>query len=148
MALKSAFRLATLVLALCVGPSCLSQSASQQEDVAADAAASAFVNVRAATGLPKLNRIGRNVFRKQACTHDLRFPSGLIKNVVYETSNPDQLPEAARQLANAPDSSKTAARFGSGVCSMKTNPPGQPVYSIIIATYESRSSSFWRIFWN
>jgi hypothetical protein len=34
------------------------------------------------------------------------------------------------------------------VCSMKTNPPGQPVYSIIIATYESRSSSFWRIFWN
>jgi hypothetical protein len=148
MALKSAFRLAILVLTFCVGPSCVSQSASQQEDVGADTAASAFVNIRAAAGLPKLNRIGRNVFRKQACTHDLRFPSGLIKNVVYETSNPDQLPEAARQLAVGSDSGKTAARFGIGVCSMKTNPPGQPVYSIIIATYESRSSSFWRIFWN
>lgn len=91
--------------------------------------------------------MGENTFRKQACSHDLRFPSGLIKDVIYDTADPTQLPESARQLAAAADSDKTAARLGIGVCLMKPNLPGQPTYSIVLATYESRGTSFWRIFW-
>jgi len=140
-------RTALFVLMLCIGPLCVSQVASQQEDAAADSVATAFMNIRTAAHLPKLHRMGENTFRKQACSHDLRFPSGLIKDVIYETADPTQLLESARQLAAAPDSGKTAARLGIGVCSIKTNPPGQSTYSIVLATYEARGTSFWRIFW-
>ena len=146
--MKSLFRRAVSVLLLCVWAFCLPQSVSQQEDVVADDVASAFLNLRGAAHLPKLNRMGKNVFRQQVCTHDLRFPSGLIKSVVYESSDPVQLPEAARQLAVAPDSGKTAARFGIGVCSISTKSTGGPLFSMVIATYESRQTSFWRIFWD
>ncbi len=140
-------RTALFVLMLCIGLLCVPQVASQQEDAAADSVATAFMNARNAAHLSKLRRIGRNTFRKQACDHDLRFPSGLIKDVIYETVGPTQLPESARQLAAAPDSGKTAARFGIGVCSIGTNPSGQPTYSVVLATYESRGASFWSIFW-
>jgi hypothetical protein len=140
-------RTALFVLMLCIGPVCVPQVASQQEDAAADSVATAFMNARNAAHLPKLRRMGRNTFRKQACSHDSRFSSGFIKDVIFETADPTQLPESARQLAVAPDSGKTAARLGIGVCSIRTNPPGQPTYSIVLATYESRGTSFWRIFW-
>jgi hypothetical protein len=139
-------RTALFVLMLCIGFICVTPVASQQEDTA-DSMATAFINARDAAHLPKLRRLSRNTFRKQACTHDLRFPSGLIKDVIYETASPTQLPESARQLAVAPDSGKTAARFGIGVCSIRTDPLGQPIYSIVLATYESPGASFWRIFW-
>ncbi len=122
--------------------------ASQQENSAADAVATAFSNARQAAHLPKLRRIEGNRFQQQVCKHDMRFPSGLIEQVTYETSTPTQLPEAAQRLAAKPDSGKTAARFGVGVCLRRTNLHGQPVYSIVIATYESRGTSFWRIFWD
>jgi hypothetical protein len=124
---------------------CLS-AASPQEDAAADAVAMAFMNARQAAGLPKLERMGRNTFREKACKHDLRFPSGLIHNVVYETADAAQLPESAQRLAIALDTYWTTARFAIGVC-LKTNASGQPTYSVIAATYESRITSFFRLFW-
>ncbi len=135
-------------LILCFGVSGLPCFASQGENAAADAVATAFSNARQAAHLPKLMRMEGNRFHKQACTHDMRFPSGFIEQVAYETSTPSQLPEAAERLAAKPDSGKTAARFGVGVCVTGTNSQGQPVYSIVIATYESRGTSFWRIFWD
>jgi hypothetical protein len=115
-------RIAFFVLMLCIGPLCVPQVASQQEDAAADSVATAFMNIRNAAHLPKPRRMGGNTLRKQACSRDLRFPSGFIKDVIYETADPNQLPESARQLAVAPDSGKTAARLGIGVCSIRTNP--------------------------
>ncbi len=128
------------------GAFCLSIAASPQEDAAADAVATAFMNARQAANLPKLERMGRNNFQEKVCKHDLRFPSGLINDVLYETSDPAQLPESAQNLAISPDTYKTATRFGVGVC-LKPGSPGQPTYSVVIATYESRITSFWRIFW-
>jgi hypothetical protein len=135
-----------LAVGLGFGVFCLSIAASPQEDAAADAVATAFINARQAANLPKLERMGRNTFQEKICKHDLRFPSGLINNVLYETSDPAQLPESAQKLAISPDKYKTATRFGVGVC-LKTGPPGQPTYSVVVATYESRATSFLRIFW-
>jgi hypothetical protein len=77
----------------------------------------------------------------------MRFASGLILDVVYQASDPSHLPESAQKLASWPDTSHTAARFGIGVCELPSNSLGQPMYSILIATYESRWTSFLRIFW-
>ena len=66
--------------------------ASQQDDKAADAVSSAFIEARQAAHLSKLDRIERNRFRKQVCKHDHRMPSGLITDVRYETVDPAHLP--------------------------------------------------------
>ena len=121
--------------------------ATDQEDAAADAAAAAFAQVRQAAHLSKLERMGRNPFREQVCNQDMRFSSGLINDVRYQTSDPAHIPESAVRLATAPDTGKTAARFGLGVCSLSGS-VGPPEYSVLIATYESRPASFWRIFWD
>ena len=125
----------------------LSVVASEQEDVAADAVAAAFVQARQAAHLSPLERMGRNPFRDKVCRHDLRFPSGWINDVTYETTDPGLLPESARRLAAWPDAGKTAARLGLGVCMLRGGSSGRPTYSVLIATYESRWTSFWRIFW-
>jgi hypothetical protein len=122
-------------------------AASDTDDAAADAVATAFVQVRQAAHLSKLARMGRNTFREKVCKQDMRFPSGWINDVVYETSDPARLPDSALGLATWPDTSKAAARFGLGVCLLSSSSPGQPKYSVLIATYESRWTSFWRIFW-
>lgn len=76
------------------------------------------------------------------------MPSGLIDDVQYETSDPARLPDVARQLATSPDGYKTAARFGVGVCSLGPDSSGKISYSVLIATYESSWTSFWRVFWD
>jgi len=121
--------------------------ASDQEDVAADAVATAFLQARETAHLSKLERMGRNTFRKQVCKQNLRLPSGLINDVTYKTSDPSSLPELAQKLATTPDSYRVTARFGMGVCILKAGPSERPEYSIFIATYESRWTSFWRILW-
>jgi hypothetical protein len=135
-----------LLLWLC--PFCLLAGATQQEDSVADVVAAAFTKTRQEAHLSKLERMDRNPFREKVCKKDLRFPSGLITDVLYETSDPPQLPESVQKLAVLPDTSKTAARFGVGVCLLRTNPNGQTIYSVLIATYESRETGFWRIFWD
>lgn len=145
--MRSFLRYSLCVLILSMGPLCLPNFASQREDTAADAVAKAFVNARQSAHLPTLRRMGRNIFRKQVCQHELRFPAGLINDVPYDTSNPAQLPELARRLAVASDAGKTTVRFAVGVCFARMNSLGQPIYSVVIATYESRGTSFWRIFW-
>jgi hypothetical protein len=132
---------------LLIFPAALFTIASDQEDSAADDVAAAFVQARQAAHLSKLERMGRNTFRKQVCKQDMRFPSGVIDDVRYQTSDPAHIPESAQRLATLPDTSKIAARFGLGVCSVNGGSAGQPKYSILVATYESRSNSFWRIFW-
>src|SRR5580704_6938774 len=122
--------------------------ATDQEDTAADAVAAAFMQARQEAHLSKLERMGRNPFREKVCKQDMRFASGLIRDVVYQTSDPAHLPESAQRLATASDTSKTAVRFGLGVCSLNSGSAGQPSYSVVIATYESRAASFWRIFWD
>jgi hypothetical protein len=121
--------------------------ASDQEDVAADAVAAAFLQVRQAAHLSKLERMGRNTFREKVCKDDRRFPSGWINDVLYETSDPAHLPESAQRLATWPDTGKTAARFGLGICLLSSTSSGQRKYTVLIATYESQWTSFWRIFW-
>ncbi len=122
--------------------------ASRQEDRAADSVAAAFVQARNTAQLPKLQRIGGNTFRPKVCKHDLRFASGLILTAQYHTSDPGQLPEAARQLAIHPDDGyRVTARYGIGVCAIGQDSSGQIMYSVLIATYESRWNSFLRIFW-
>jgi hypothetical protein len=74
-------------------------AASDQEDAAADAVAAAFLQVRQAAHLSKLERMGRNTFREKACKQDMRFPFGWINDVVYETSDPAHLPDPAQRLA-------------------------------------------------
>jgi quercetin dioxygenase-like cupin family protein len=75
------------------------------------------------------------------------MPSGLIKHVLYETSDPLDLSDAAEKLASSPDSDKVSSRFGLGVCSLGPDASGKSRYSVFIATYESKWKSFWRIFW-
>lgn len=121
--------------------------ASDQEDTAADAAAKAFLHARQAAHRSKLERMGRNTFREKACKRDMRFASGWINDVVYEISDPADLPDLAQKLTASPDTGRTAVRFGIGVCMQSNSSPGRPKYSVLIATYESRWTSFWRIFW-
>jgi len=121
--------------------------AIDNEDIAADAVAAAFIQARQAAQLSNLERMGRNTFRQQVCKQDMRLPSGEIDDVAYRTFNPAQLPESAQRLASSPDTYKTAARFGVGVCLLGGGSVGQPNYSVFIATYESRWTSFLRIFW-
>jgi hypothetical protein len=121
---------------------------SQQEDAAADAVATAFLQARQAAHLSTLERTGGNMFRQNVCRRDLRLPSGLISDVIYETSDPTALPQAASRLATRPDSGKVAARFGLGVCMQSADSLGRPKYSVLIATYESGWASFLRIFWD
>ena len=121
--------------------------AFQQEDRAADSSAAAFMQARDAAHLSKLERMGRNIFRENACKHDPRFASGLILTSQYQTADPGQLPEVAQRLAAHPDDGyRVTTRFGVGVC-VARNPSGQTVYSVLIATYESRWNSFLRFFW-
>jgi hypothetical protein len=134
--------LCALLILLAVLPA----GATDQEDAAADAVAAAFAQARQAAHLPKLERMGGNKFREKVCKQDMRFASGLIKLVRYETFDPAQIPESAQQLAKETYQSTTPARFGVGVCAAKDSPGGQPKYSVLIATYESRSASFWRTF--
>jgi hypothetical protein len=121
--------------------------ASDREDKAADTVAAAFIQARQAAHVSKLERMGRNTFRKRVCEQDMRMPSGWINEVVYQTADLANLPESARQLASQPDAYKTAARFGVGVCLLTSSPGERPRFSVLIATYESRWTSFWRIFW-
>jgi hypothetical protein len=122
--------------------------ASQRDDNAADDVSSAFLEARQAAHLSNLDRIGRNRFRKQMCKHDLRMPAGLITDVHYETTDPAHLPDNARQLATSSVGDQVVARFGVGVCSVGPDSSGKVTYSVLIATYASRWSSFWRIFWD
>lgn len=100
--------------------------ASDQEDAAADAAAKAFLHARQAAHRSKLERMGRNTFREKACKRDMRFASGWINDVVYETSDPADLPDLAQKLAASPDTGRTAIRFGIGVCMQSNSSPGTP----------------------
>lgn len=122
--------------------------ASDQEDAAADVVSAAFMQARQAAHLSKLKRMGRNTFREKVCRRDMRFSPGLILDVVFQTDDPGNMPESARRLATWPDTSKTASRFGVGVCLLNGSSPGQPQYAVLIATFESRWISFWRIFWD
>jgi hypothetical protein len=135
------------ILLLFLGLLSLRTVATRQEDAAADTVAAVFMKARQAARLAPLERIGTNMFGEKVCKHDMRFSSGLIKNVLYDTSDPSQLPESAQLLATSPDTSKASARFGIGACLQKPNSAGQRTYSILIATYESRWIGFWRIFW-
>jgi hypothetical protein len=138
-------RTARLLVFVAASALVLHGAAANRDDPAADQVAAAFVEARQAAHLPALSRMGRNVFAENVCQHDLRFPSGLIGVVNYETVDPAQLPESATKLATTPDSYKLAKRFGVGVC-VETS-AGQKFYSVLIATYESRWTSFLRIFW-
>jgi hypothetical protein len=127
--------------------------ASLQEDSAADALATAFVSAHTAANLPKLEQIGRNKFREQACSaagdkQGMRFPSGFINDAIYQTVDPSHLSEAGQKLAVSQGAGKTPARFGVGVCFLSNDPLGRPIYSVLIATYESRGTSLFRILWN
>jgi len=122
-------------------------ASQEQDDKAADAVSATFVEARQAAHLSKLEQMDRNPFRQQVCKHDLRLPSGWINDVQYETSDPARLPDSAQRLAKSLDSYKVAARFGVGVCSLGTDSSGHVIYSVLIATYESRWMSFWRILW-
>src|SRR5271163_468608 len=123
-------------------------SGSQQEHRVADSVAAAFEQARSAAHLSKLERIGGNKFKEKVCKHDLRFASGLILTAQYQTSDPGQLPEAARRLAiHRDDGYRVTARYGIGVCAAGQDSSGQIVYSVLIATYESRWNSFLRSFW-
>lgn len=120
---------------------------SDQEDAAADSVSAAFLQARQAAHMSKLERMGRNTFREKVCKQDMRFTSGFINDVVYQTSDPSLLPDSAQRLAKWPDSGLTAARFGVGVCRLDNVSPGTSKYSVLIATYESRWNSFVRFFW-
>ncbi|HXX28607.1 MAG TPA: hypothetical protein VEI99_09065 [Terriglobales bacterium] len=73
--------------------------ASDQEDAASDPVAKGFLQTRQTAHLSPLERMGRNTFREQVCKHDLRFPSAWIQ-VVYETSDPAELPESGPEAGN------------------------------------------------
>jgi hypothetical protein len=121
---------------------------SQQEHRAADSVAAAFLQARNTAHLSEVERIGGNTFREKVCKHDLPFAAGLILTAQYQTSDPGQLPEAARRLAIHPDDGyRVTARYGIGVCAAGQVSSGQTMYSVLIATYESRWNSFLRIFW-
>jgi hypothetical protein len=120
--------------------------ASDQENAAADAVASAFVKARQEAHLPNLEEMGRNAFRRQVCQRDMHFRPGLIGNVTYQTSDPAHLSEPAQQLATSPDLTKRrAARFGVGVCLISDGGSFEkPKYSVLVAIYLSRWESFWQ----
>ena len=101
-----------LIPALLIFLALLPAIASDQEDAAADAVAAAFTQARQAAHLSRLERMGRNTFLGKVCKEDMRFTSGLIRDVRYQTSDPAYIPESAQRLATAPDTSKTAARLG------------------------------------
>jgi hypothetical protein len=123
--------------------------ASEQEDRAADSVSASFMQSRNAAHFSKLERMGRNTFREKVCKHDLRFASGLIRTAQYQTSDPGPLPEVAQRLAVHPDDGyRVTTRFGVGVCAVGQDSSGQTMYSVLIATYESRWHSFVRIFWD
>jgi hypothetical protein len=88
--------------------------------------------------------MGSNTSRQKVCKQDMRLPSGWINDVAYETLDPADLPESAKQLARTPPTYKIASRFGIGVCSVNGVSPGSPKYSVLVALYESRWTSFWR----
>lgn len=122
--------------------------ASQQEDRAADSVAAAFVQARDAAHLSKLGRMDGNTFREKVCKDDLRFASGVILTAQYQTSDPGHLPEIAQHLAVHPDDGyRVTTRFGVGACTIGQEASGKTVYSVLIATYESRWNSFVRFFW-
>ena len=122
--------------------------ASQQEDRVSDSVAAAFVKARDTAHLSKLERMDGNTFREKVCKHDLRFASGVILTAQYQTSDPDNLPEVAQQLAvHADDGYRVTTRFGVGGCAVGQDPSGRTTYSVLIATYESRWNSLLRIFW-
>ena len=137
-------KLSTCALLICL--IVLPAVASDPEDAVADTVAAAFVQARLAAHLPELKEMGRNKFREKICKHDMRFSAGLINDVVYETSDPAHLPASAQRLAAQTYYATFPARFGVGVCLLGSGPPGSPKYSVLIATYESRSASFWRTF--
>jgi hypothetical protein len=122
--------------------------ATNQEDAAAESVAAAFLQARLVAHLPKLERMGRNAFREKVCKQDMRFASGVINDIVYQTSDPSVLPHSGQELATRPDSGQIAARFGVGVCRLDSGSLGLPRYSVLIATYESRWNSFVRFFWD
>jgi hypothetical protein len=122
--------------------------ASDAEDVAADTVATAFQNARAALNLPKLERMGRNRLRTQACENDRRFGSGNVDVLFYQTPNPAQLPETSQQIVSGRGGSGTPFRFAVGVCVLKSAPGSPTTYSIVIATYMNRWDSFWSYFWD
>jgi hypothetical protein len=121
---------------------------SQQEERAADSVAAAFVQARDVAHLSKLGRMDGNTFREKVCKHDLRFASGVILTAQYQTSDPGHLPEVVQRLAVHPDDGyRVTTRFGVGACAVGQEPSGKTVYSVLIATYESRWNSFFRFFW-
>src|SRR5882762_2736038 len=120
--------LLALLIILLVTPT----TASDQEDAAADAVATIFLQARQSAHLSKLERMGRNTFGKKVCKHDMSFPSGWINDVAYETSDPTQLSASAKQLATSPDNYKVTTRFGLGVCLLHTSSAEQPKYSVLI----------------
>jgi hypothetical protein len=134
---------AALLLIVVVAP----MRATSEEDAVSDVVAAAFAQARQAAHLSKLEQMGRNIFREKVCKHDMRFASGLILDVVYQTSDARHIPGSARQLATRRNTGKTA-RFGVGVCSLNSTSAGSPQYSVLIATYESPSAGFWRFFWD
>lgn len=125
----------------------LTATASNPDDTTADQVATAFVEARQSAHLSTLTRIARNPFGEKICKHDMRMPSGLIEDVLYETSDPARLPDKAQNLATSRDSYRVTARFGIGVCSLGPDASGKARYTVFIATYENRWTSFWRIFW-
>ncbi len=135
----------TSALAIALVP--LVALASQPDSKAADAVSAAFIAARESAHLSRLSRIDGNTFAKQVCTNDLRMPSGWINDVRYKTSDPAQLPDEAQRLARTRDFGKTAARFGVGVCSLGSDSSGKMSYDVLIAIYESKWTSFWRMFW-
>jgi hypothetical protein len=86
--------------------------ASDHEDAVADVVSTAFMQARQAAHLSRLKRMGGNTFREKVCKQDMRLPSGLILDVLYQTYNPAHLPQPAQRLATSADSSRTASRFG------------------------------------
>jgi hypothetical protein len=140
--MKKLVHFVSLILVIVV---VLPVAGSNQEDAAADSVAQAFVQARQAAHLPNLARMGRNTFREKICKNDRRFPSGLIDDVTYETSDPANLPSSALRLAASSDAGNPAARFALGVCMKGSDSSGHPQYSVFIALYNSRWLSFWSI---
>lgn len=120
--------------------------ATAPEDAASDAVAAAFAQARQQAHLPVLKRMGRNKFREKICKQDMRFAAGLIETVRYETDDPARLPDSAQKLATQKYLGTIPVRFGVGVCAEPGGAADQPNFSVVIATYESRSASFWRTF--
>jgi membrane protein YdbS with pleckstrin-like domain len=74
-----------IVLALLIFVAAVYAVATLEEDAASDTVAAAFVQTRQTAHLSNLKRMRRKVFREQVCKDDMRFASGVIENVVYQT---------------------------------------------------------------